>query len=80
METAAIVSTILSVLNTVVKLAPAVESGVASLEPIAVTLYNNLVNGGSITQDQLTALETEVDAIATQIQAPLPADDGTTTT
>lgn len=80
MDTAAIIATIVSVLNTVVKIAPAVESGVVSLEPIAVNIFNNLVNGAAITQDQLTALETQVDALAAQIQQPLPADDGSTTT
>lgn len=81
MEVATIITSILSVLNTVVKIAPAIESGVVSLEPIATTLYNNLVNGSAITQAQLDALEAEVDAIAAQIQVPLPADtDGSTET
>lgn len=81
MDTATIITSILSVLSTVVKIAPAIESGVVSLEPIAQTLYNNLVNGQAITQAQLDALESEVDSIAAQIQDPLPQDtDGSTET
>lgn len=75
-----IIASIEGILSTVVKLAPAVEAGVASLTPIAETIYNNLVGGAAITQTQLDALESQVDAIAAQIQVPLPADDGSTTT
>lgn len=81
MEPAAIITTILSVLNTVVKIAPTVVQAEASLEPVAVAIYNNLVNGAAITQVQLDALEAQVDSLAAQIQVPLPADtDGTTET
>ena len=80
MDAATVIATIEGILGTVVKLAPAVEAGVASLTPIAQTIYNNLVGGNEITQAQLDALEAQVDALAAQIQIPLPPDDGTTTT
>lgn len=80
MNPLSIIATIEGILQTVVALAPSVEKGITSLTPIATSIYNNLVNGQAITQAQLDALESEVDAAAAQIQAPLPADDGTTTT
>ena len=80
MDPLSIIASIEGILNTVVKLAPAVEAGVASLTPIAQSIYNNLVGGAAITQAQLDSLESEVDAAAAQIQMPLPDDDGTTTT
>lgn len=80
MNPATIIEAILGALQTAVSLAPTVEKSVEVLTPIAEAIYNNLVNGKAITQAQLDALEEQVDAAAAQIQQPLPADDGTTTT
>lgn len=75
-----IITAIEGILQTVVGLAPSIESGITSLEPIAKAIYDNLVGGVAITQAQLDALEAQVDAAAALIQTPLPPDDGSTTT
>lgn len=80
MDPLSIIATIEGILSTVVKVAPVIESGVASITPFAEAIYNNLVKGNAITQAQLDALEAEVDTKAAEIQAPLPPDDGSTTT
>ena len=48
--------------------------------PTAQTIYDNLISGTQITQAQLDSLQASIDAAAVEIQTPLPADDGTTTT
>lgn len=75
-----IITAIEGILQTVVGLAPSIEAGITSLEPIAKAIYDNLVGGVAITQAQLDALEAQVDAAAALIQTPLPPDDGSTTT
>jgi hypothetical protein len=80
MNPVAIIAAIEGILQTVVQIAPSIEAGVTSLTPIAKAIYDNLVGGVAITQAQLDALEVQVDAAAAAIQAPLPPDDGTTST
>lgn len=81
MNPLAIIAAIEGILQTVVQLAPGIEAGVTSLEPIAKAIYDNLVGGVAITQAQLDALEAQVDAAAAQIQQALPADpNGSTET
>jgi hypothetical protein len=69
-----IIGAIEGVLNVVVELEPTIAKASGTLATIAEAIYNNIVNKTAITQDQLSALEMQVDAAAAAIDQPLPDD------
>jgi hypothetical protein len=79
MDPATIITTIATVIQTAVNLGPSVIKAVEDATPFAEAIYNTLT-GTAITQDQLDKLEADITALSAQLQANLPADDGTTTT
>ena len=75
---AASVATILEVLARVVKVAvdlgPTVIKGVEDAKPFAQEIYE-LFKGTKVTDVQLDALEARVDALADELQQPLPPEE-----
>ena len=79
MDTAAIISVVAAAVKAAVDLTPAVIKTVQDAEPFAAAIVN-AIRGDNITQDQLDELEAKISDLSAQLQQPLPADDGTTTT
>jgi hypothetical protein len=78
-EIETIVEAASAIVNGIVKVAPAIEQGVVSATPYVQAIVG-LIKGSNATQEQLDAAVAEVTALSNQLQQPLPADDGTTTT
>lgn len=68
-----------TIIEEIIKVAPAITAGVASAEPYVEALAG-IFSGSNVTQDQLDSLTASVLAASAQFQQPLPPDDGTTTT
>lgn len=66
-----ILATVLTVVETLTKLAPTFVSTWTDLKPFATTLYTQF-KGSAPTADELTALEAQIDALAARLQIPLP--------
>jgi hypothetical protein len=79
METAAIISAVAAAVKAAVDLTPSVIKTVQDATPFAQAIVAT-IKGENITQDQLDQLEAQITTLSLQLQAPLPADDGTTTT
>jgi hypothetical protein len=75
----AIATAIGTVVEEIIKVAPAIEQGAVTAEPYIAALVS-LVEGNAVTQDQLDAAVAQVTALSAQFQQPLPPDDGSTTT
>lgn len=70
MEAAAIIAAI----EGAIKLASAAAALGKDIAPYATAIYDNLVNGKEVTQENIEALEAEVEAMHGEIQKPLPPD------
>ena len=82
MDAAAIeaaVSAATAIVEAIIKVAPAIEQGIASSEPY-VAAITGLITGTNATQAQLDSLLATANIASSQFQQPLPADDGSTTT
>jgi hypothetical protein len=79
MDTAAIITAVAAAIKAAVDLTPAVIKTVQDATPFAQAIVAT-IKGETITQDQLDELEAQITALSQQLQAPLPADDGSTTT
>jgi ABC-type transporter Mla subunit MlaD len=78
-DIAAIVAAATSVVNAIVAAAPAIEKGAVDSAPY-VQAIAGLITGSNATQEQIDSLLEQVNAASADFQAPLPPDDGTTTT
>ena len=67
-----ILSTVLAVIDTLIKFEPVIVQTGTDLKPFAVALYQKLT-GQDITDEQRTSLEAGVDALYAQFETPLPA-------
>lgn len=76
---ATVIETIAKVINEAVILGPTVIKAVEDAKPFAQVIYG-LFTGTNVTQAQVDDLLAQLDALADQLEAPLPEDDGTTTT
>ena len=65
--------------NIIIKVAPAIQKGVVSSEPYVVAIAG-MITGQNATQDQIDALQKQLETDSADFQTPLPEDDGTTTT
>lgn len=79
METAAIISAVAAAIKAAVDLTPSVIKTVQDATPFAQAIVAT-IKGKNITQDQLDQLEAQITSLSQQLQAPLPPDDGSTTT
>lgn len=79
MDPTTIITTIATVINEAVTLGPTVVKAVEDARPFAQLIYG-LFTGSNVTQAQVDDLLAQLDALSAQLQAPLPDDDGTTTT
>jgi hypothetical protein len=69
-----------SIVEAIVKLAPAIEQGIASSTPF-VQAISGLITGTNATQAQIDALLAAANAASAQFESPLPPDvDGSTDT
>ena len=74
MNAAAIIAIIEEVLGAAVTLAPTAIKLEQVIEPLALGLWNHLVNKKVITQDDLDSLKDQIAATSARIQAPLPPE------
>lgn len=74
MDATAIISLVSTLIKTAVDLGPTVIKGVQDAEPFAKALYDTLIKGKAISQDQLDELEARIDDLAAQLQEPLPPE------
>lgn len=72
MSAIALVGTIASVIKTAVDLTPDVIKTVQDATPFAQVIYNAVVKGDSITQEDLDKLEAQITDLSNQLQLPLP--------
>lgn len=75
----AAISVATSIVDAIVKLAPAIEQGIASSTPF-IQAISGLITGTNATQAQVDALLAAANVASTQFELPLPPDDGSTTT
>lgn len=73
----AILTTALEIVEGIIKMAPAIQQGVASAAPY-VTALVQLLEGSQVTPQQLDAAVMQIRRLSDEIQKPLPPDDGTT--
>lgn len=66
-----ILTTVLTVIEMLVKAAPVVIQAGADLKPFAIALYQQL-SGGQLTEAQRVDLEAKVDALFARLEEPLP--------
>ena len=76
---AQIIAALSTVIKEAVDIGPTVIKLVSDAEPFAQQIFN-MFNGTQITQAQLDALVADAKSLSDQLMAPLPPDDGTTTT
>lgn len=67
------------IVEAIVKVAPAIQKGVVSMEPYVVAI-GGMLAGSNATQEQVDALLAQLETDSADFQQPLPADDGSTTT
>lgn len=67
------------IVSAIIKVAPAIQQGVVSMEPY-VEAIAGMITGTNVTPDMVNALVAQVQKDSADFQTPLPADDGTTTT
>jgi|HubBroStandDraft_2_1064218.scaffolds.fasta_scaffold00003_42 hypothetical protein len=79
MDPTTILAAIASVISEAVQIGPTVITAAEDAEPFAQLIYS-LFEGTTVTAAQITTLQTNLAALSAQLQQPLPADDGTTTT
>ena len=79
MDAAAALSLAVSIVEAIIKVAPAVEQGVVSSLPYAQAI-SGLIQGSNATQAEIDSLLAQANIQSQQFDQPLPADDGTTTT
>lgn len=76
MDTAAIISLVVTATNLAIKYAPQVWKTAMDAKPFAVELFE-LYKGNKPTPAEITTLETEIDNLAARLQIPLsPAKPG----
>ena len=78
MDTAAIIAAIEGVLGAAVELAPSAIKLEEIVQPLALGIWDHLVNKKVITQADIDALNAQIVATSNRIQAPIPpeqADD-----
>jgi len=68
-----------AIVEAIVKIAPAIEQGIASAAPF-VSAITGLITGANATQAQIDALLSTANLSSAQFQQPLPPDDGSTST
>jgi hypothetical protein len=68
-----------AIIDAIVKIAPAIEQGIVSSVPY-VQAIAGLIRGTNATDEQIDAVLAQIDAASDAFLAPLPPDDGTTTT
>lgn len=69
-EIEAIIATVTTIVNEIIKAAPAVEQGIATAQPFIEALAG-LITGTNVTQEQLDAAVAKVDALSAEFQEPL---------
>lgn len=74
MNAAAIIAIIEEVLGAAVTLAPTAIKLDQVIEPLALGLWNHLVNKKVITADDIAAVSATIAATSARIQAPLPPE------
>jgi hypothetical protein len=67
------------IVEAIIKVAPAIQKGVVSMEPYVMAIAGMLA-GSNATQAQVDALLAQLQTDSADFQQPLPPDDGTTTT
>lgn len=69
-------ASIIAAISNVINLAGAAAALGKDIAPYAKAIYDNLISGKEVTQDDIDALEMEVNAMHDEIQKPLPPEEG----
>jgi len=72
MDAATIIATIAKVVQTAVEIGPTVIETIEDAEPFAEAIYNALIAGKPVTQEQIDALENHLAELSAELQEPLP--------
>lgn len=74
MDASKVIETIANILKTVNELAPTVIQTVQDAKPLAESIYNVVIKGNKVTDEELEALEAHVMALSDELQEPLPPE------
>lgn len=74
MDPTLVINTILKVISLAIDAAPAIQKGIQDARPFAEAIYNSLIAGKEVTEEELSQLETMIDALSDQLQEPLPPE------
>lgn len=69
-------ASIIAAISNVINLASTAAALSKDITPYAKAIYDNLISGKEVTQDDIDALEMEVNAMHDEIQKPLPLEEG----
>lgn len=75
MDALKVIEIIAAVIKTAVDVGPSVIKAVEDARPFAQTIYNNLVKGKTITDEDLKRIEDQIKALSDQLQLPLPPEE-----
>ena len=75
MEAIAIINLIAGVIKTAVELTPTIIKTVNDAKPFAEAIYNSIIKGNEVSEDQLKELEARLTELSNQLQLPLPPEE-----
>ena len=75
MDALTIITAIAGVIKTAVELTPTVIKTVNDAKPFAEAIYNSIIKGNEVTEDQLKELEDRLTELSNQLQLPLPPEE-----
>lgn len=70
----AIVEAIAAVIKTAVDVGPEIIKGVQDAKPFAEAIYNSLIKGQKVSDEDLKKLEDQLTELSNQLQKPLPPE------
>lgn len=75
MDALTIINLIAGVIKTAVDLTPTIIKTAEDAAPFAQAIYNSLIKGEKVTQEDLDALEARITDLSNQLQLPLPPEE-----
>ena len=75
MDALTIITAIAGVIKTAVELTPTVIKTVNDAKPFAEAIYNSIIKGNEVSEDQLAELEARLTELSNQLQLPLPPEE-----
>ncbi len=75
MDALTIITAIAGVIKTAVELTPTIIKTVNDAKPFAEAIYNTVIKGNEVSEDQLKELEDRITQLSNQLQLPLPPEE-----